>query len=153
MGIRRRRGPEPGLGQCYSRAGAIMAASEPAGSATMAASEQTTEMTPREYLAGADREWAAGNHQEAAGLLWKATKSTFIQLAEERGLEYDEYLIGLAKALEADGAVYEWYYRGNLGVAKLMRDHAEMDVLEGYQLESTFDLVRRFLVEQHGEPH
>ena len=114
--------------------------------------EPTAEMTPLEYLACADREWAAGNHQEASALIWKATKATFVGLAKERGLEYDEELIELAKALEADGAVYQWYYRGSLGVGKLMRDHAEMDVLEGFQLESTFDLARQFLVEQHGEP-
>ena len=118
----------------------------------MTTPEPATEMTALEYLACADREWAAGNHQEAAALIWKATKATFVGLAKERGLVYDDELIELAKALEADGAVYPWYYRGNLGVGKLMRDHAEMDVLEGYQLESTFELARQFLVEQHGQP-
>ena len=109
-------------------------------------------MTPLEYLAGADKEWADGNHLEAAGLLWKATKSTFIELAAERRLDYDEYLIDLAKALEAAGSVSEGYYRDNLVVGKLMRAHAEMDVLEGYELESTYKLARQFIVEQHSEP-
>ena len=118
----------------------------------MTTPEPATEMTPLEYLACADREWAAGNHQEAAGLLWKATKATFVGLAEERGLEHDEELIDLAKGLEAGGTVYKGYFRLSLGVAKLMRDHADMDVLEDYERETTYDLVRGFLVEQHGEP-
>ena len=117
-----------------------------------ASTEPGKNMTPLEYLACADREWEAGNHQEAAGLLWEGTKATFVALAEKRGLEYDEYMIDLAKALEAEGSVHKWYYRGSLGVGKLMRDHAEMDMLEGYQLESTFDLARKFLVEQNGQP-
>ena len=120
----------------------------------MTTPEPATELTALEYLAGADREWAAGNHQEASALIWKATKATFVGLAEERGLEdlVDEELIKLAKALETDGAVYHGYYRLSLGVGKLLRDHAEMDVLEGYEQESTFDLARQFLVERHGEP-
>ncbi len=109
----------------------------------------TPEPTPLEYLAAADKEWATGHHQQAAALLWKATKSTFIALAQERGLEYDEYLIDLAKALEKDGAVCEGYYRVRLGGGKLMRDHAELDVLEGFRLESAYYLARQFIVEQH----
>ena len=61
----------------------------------MTTPEPATEMTALEYLACADREWAAGNHQEAAALIWKATKATFVGLAKERGLEWDERLIGL----------------------------------------------------------
>ena len=117
----------------------------------MTTPEPATEMTALEYLACADREWAAGNHQEAAALIWKATKATFVGLAKERGLEWDERLIGLAKTLEADGSVPEGYYRDNLNVAKLMKTHAEMDVLEGYEIESTYQLARQFLVERHGE--
>ena len=116
-----------------------------------APAEPSTKLTALEYLAGADREWAAGNHQEASALIWKATKATFVRLAEERGLEYDERLIDLAKALESDGSVPEGYYRDNLNVAKLMRTHAEMDVLEDYEIESTFQLARQFLVERHGK--
>ena len=116
----------------------------------MTISELSAELTPLEYLAAADKEWAAGYHQQAAALLWKATKSTFIGLAQERGLEYDEYLIDLAKALEGEGPVYEGYYRDCLIVGKLMRDHAELDVMEGRELESSYRLARKFIVEQHG---
>ncbi len=118
----------------------------------MATLEPTTEMTPLEYMAQADQEWAAGNHQEAAALLWKATKATFIKLAEEQGLEYDEYLVDLAKALDAGGSKYADYYRLSLGVAKLIRDHSEMDVLEGYELESAYKLSRQFVEEQFVDP-
>ena len=113
----------------------------------MATPEPATELTPLEYMACADAEMAAGNHLQAASLLWKATKSTFIQLAQERGLDYDEYLIDLAKALEADSAVPKGYYRSNLGAAKLLRDHAEMDVLESCELEDAYAGARQFILE------
>ena len=108
-------------------------------------------LTPLQYLACADREWATGHHRQAAALLWKATKSTFIALAHERGLDYDDLFIDLAKALEADGSVRKGYYRDRLGVAKLMRDHAELDVLEGISLESAYCVAREFIVELHGD--
>ena len=117
----------------------------------MAASEPTTELTPLEYLAHADREWADGNHQEAAALLWKATKSTFIHLAEEHGLEVDEYMIGLAKALESGSAVSEGYYRGNLITGKLLRDHASLELLESCELEDAYSGARDFVIKQIGE--
>ena len=110
-----------------------------------APAEPTAEMTPLQYLACADREWATGHHQQAAALLWKATKSTFIALAQERGLDYDELFIDLAKALEADGSVRKGYYRNRLGAAKLMRDHAELDVLEGIRLENAYCVAREFV--------
>lgn len=115
----------------------------------MTVSESFAELTPLEYLAAADKEWATGHHQEAAALLWKATKSTFIGLARERGLEYDEGLIDLAKALEKDGSVGAGYYRDCLIGGKLMRDHAELDVLEGFRLENSYRLARKFIVERH----
>ena len=117
----------------------------------MTTPEPATEMTPLEYLACADKEWVAGNDQEAAGLIWKATRATFIGLAGKKGLDYEENFVKLAKALEADKSVSEGYYRGNLTVGTLMRDHAEMDVLEGYELESTYRLAQKFLAEQHGD--
>ena len=58
----------------------------------------------------------------------------------------------VAKALEKEGAVHEGYYRGNLGASKLMRDHAAMDVLEGYELQDADEGARQFVVECHGEP-
>ena len=113
--------------------------------------EPPAELTPLEYLAAADKEWATGHHQQAAALLWKATKSTFIDLAQKRGLDYDEHLIDLAKALEKDGSVHQGYYRDCLIVGKLMRDHADLDVLEGRELESSYRLARKFIVEQRND--
>lgn len=115
----------------------------------MPTTEPPAELTPLEYLAAADKEWATGHHQQAAALLWKATKSTFIDLAQQRGLDYDEHFIDLAKALEKDDSVHPGYYRDRLGVGKLMRDHANLDVLEGFRLESAYSLARKFIVEQH----
>ena len=115
--------------------------------------EPTKGMTPSEYVDLADRELAAGNHRHAAGLLWKATEAIFINLAKERGIDHsDPDLIDVAKALEADGSVPRFHYRSRLVCGKLMRDHAEMDVLEDYELESAFHVARQFIVEHHGEP-
>ena len=109
--------------------------------------------TPLEYMDLADRELAAGNHRHAAALLWKATEAIFIDLAKERGIGHsDPDLIDVAKALEADGSVPKLHYRSRLVCGKLMRDHAEMDVLEDYELESAFQVARQFIVEHHGEP-
>ena len=113
--------------------------------------EPTAEMTPLQYLARADKEWATGQHQQAAALLWKATKSTFIALAEARGLDYDELFIDLAKALEAEGQVAKFYYRGGLVTGELLRDHAEMAALHGGELESAFQDARDFVLACHGE--
>ena len=114
----------------------------------MPATEPPAELTPLEYLAAADKEWATGHHQQAAALLWKATKSTFIDLAQQHGLDYDEHFIDLAKALEKDGSVHQGYYRDRLGVGKLMRDHADLNVLDGFRLESAYFLARQFIAEQ-----
>lgn len=108
-------------------------------------------MTPQEYLARADQEWDKGNHREAAGLLWKATKATFVELALAHGLEYDDYLIDLAKALEENGVMPKGYFRSNLGAAKLLRDHAVLEVLEEYELKDAYEGAREFILELHSE--
>ena len=117
----------------------------------MTVSASSAELTPLEYLAAADKEWATGHHQEAAALLWKATKSTFIGLARERGLEYDEGLIDLAKALEGEGKVAKFYYRGVLVTGELLRDHSEMDALSGCELESAVADAREFVLGRYGK--
>ena len=112
--------------------------------------ESDTKMTPLEYMRRADKELAAGNGREAAGLLWKATEVTFIKLAQSRGLDYSD-LIAVAKALEADKSIPQRYYRANLVASGLLQDHAELDVLEGYQLEDAYDGARKFILECQGE--
>ena len=107
------------------------------------------EMTPLEYVAASKRERAAGNHIKAAGLMWQATQATFAQLAEAHGLNLESWdevaLIELAKALEADGSVPKWRYRGGLAPGSLLKDHAEMDVLESYQLDLAYETAEQFI--------
>ena len=115
----------------------------------MASSDFATELTALEYLELADHEMAAGNHQTASGLLWKAVILTFIKLADKRGLDYEEDLIDLAKSLEADGSVYEGYFRSNLSAGKLLRDHAELNALCACEAEGAYETMRQFILEQH----
>ena len=114
----------------------------------MAMQEPATEMTPLAYLERADKEMAAGNHQLASGLLWRAVSLTFVELAGQRGLDYEEDLIDLAKSLEADGSVNEGYYRSNLSAGKLLRDHAELDALCACEAEGAYETMRQFVLEQ-----
>ena len=115
------------------------------------ATEPALELTPLEYATRADSAMAAGNHRAAAGLLWQAIQATFIGLAEERGLPYEDDLIALAKTLEADGSVHKRYYSSSLGAGKLMRDHAELDALDPCIAKVAYADIRKFVVEQHGE--
>lgn len=111
----------------------------------------TTKMTALDYTHAAHKQLAHGNEREAAGLLWKAAEATFLDLGRERGIECDggDGLIELAKALEADGSVSKWYYRGSLGEASLLKAHADMDVLEKWQLMDTYKDTLDFILEAH----
>ena len=121
----------------------------------MAMPESDTKMTPLEYMRRADKELAAGNDREAAGLLWKATKATIIELAQARGLECNNLdnsdFIDLAQALEGDESTPGHYYRGKIAAGSLLNAHAEMDALEDYELESAYKVARKFIVQYHGE--
>ena len=108
---------------------------------------QTTEMTALDYTHAAHKQLAAGNEREAAGLLWKAAEATFIDLGRERGIEHDGDLIKLAKALEADGSVRKWYYRGTLGGVSLLRAHAEFEALEQWELMDAYKDTLDFILE------
>ena len=107
------------------------------------------EMTPLEYVDASKREQAAGNHIKAAALMWQATQATFAALADARGVELksldEDDLIMLARALEADGAVPKWRYRGGLSPGSLLKDHAEMEVLESYQLDLAYETAEQFI--------
>lgn len=107
------------------------------------------EMTPLEYVDASKREQAAGNHVKAAGLMWQATQATFAALAKSNGLQCKGLdfngLLEIAKALEADGSVPKWRYRGGLAPGSLLRDHADMDVLENYQLELAYETAEQFI--------
>ena len=95
-----------------------------------------TEKTALEYLAAADHERAAGNHHQAAALMWQATQATFAALADAHGVKYqsldEDALIDVAKALEKGASEQKraWRYSGGLISCALLKDHAELDVLE-----------------------
>ena len=109
------------------------------------------EMTPLEYVDASKREQAAGNHIKAAALMWQATQATFAALADAHGVELksldEDDLIMLARALEADGSVPKWRYRSGLSPGALLKDHAEMEVLESYQLDLAYETAEQFIRE------
>ncbi len=111
------------------------------------------DMTPLGYVDASKREQAAGNHVKAAvkaaALMWQATQATFAALAEAHGVGLksldEEELIKLARTLEADGSVPKWRYRGGLSPGSLLKDHAEMEVLESYQLDLAYETAEQFI--------
>ena len=109
------------------------------------------EMTALDYTHAAHKQLAHGNERKAAGLLWKAVETTYIDLGRKRGFECDDddSLIELAKALETDGSVSKWYYRSNLGSASLLRDHAKHDVLESWYFLEVYKDTLDFVFEVH----
>jgi len=112
-------------------------------------------LTPSEFLELADNEMKAGNSRRAAELLWKATRGTLLNLAQKRGLvcgdEGDDSLIALASAMEKNGSASEYYYRGKVAAGSLLRDHADFDALEDYELESAYKSARQFVVDWNSE--
>ncbi len=109
------------------------------------------EMTPLEYVAASKREREVGDHRKAAALMWQATQATFANLAEAHGVEYngldDLDLFAIADALEADPTVNKRYYGSAIAPGSLLKDHAEMDVLEDYQLELAYETAEQFIRE------
>ena len=119
--------------------------------------ESGENLAPLDYLSRADEEMAAGNGREAAGLLWKATRATLVGLGRERGLERpgndEDALIELAGAMEKFGSIPDYYYLGKVAAGSLLKEHAGSGALEDYELESAYQVARRFVVECNGEPH
>ncbi|MCY3690870.1 MAG: hypothetical protein OXI54_03785 [Chloroflexota bacterium] len=109
------------------------------------------EMTPLEYVDASKREQAAGNHIKAAALMWQATQATFAALAAAHGVKYsgldDVDLFAIADALEAGGVVRKRYYRSGIAPGSLLKDHANMEVLEDYQLELAYETAEQFIRE------
>ena len=109
-----------------------------------------TKMTALEYThAAAHKQLAAGNERKAAGLLWKAVEATFLDLGRQRGIECDGNLTALVKALDAKGAVRRSYYSVRLGGMSTLRDHAEHDVLEKWDLMALYEDTLDFIIEIH----
>ena len=105
--------------------------------------------TALEYVDASKREQAAGNHVKAAALMWQATQATFAALADAHGVKYsgldDVDLFTIADALEASGGVRKRYYRSGIAPGSLLKDHANMEVLEDYQLELAYETAERFI--------
>ena len=108
-------------------------------------------MTPLEYLELADSKYSAGEHLEASLLMWKATEAVFVELEDSRELQYTEDYISLAKALEKDTSVARLPYRDSMITGKVLRAHAQMDVLETCELELTYELAREFILRNCGD--
>ena len=104
-----------------------------------------------EYVDASKREQAAGNHIKASALMWQATQATFAALAEAHGVGYkgldDLDLFAIADALEAGGAVRKHHYRSGIAPGSLLKDHANMEVLEDYQLELAYETAEFFIRE------
>ena len=107
----------------------------------MATTEKS--VTPLETLADAEREFAAGNYRESSRILWEVTEATFNMLARAHGLDPSNH-IAVATALDEK---YDLglYYRGKLSTGKSLRDHAEMDLLEDYELEWPHESQPQFI--------
>ena len=121
----------------------------------MATPEPATGMTPLEYMALADKALSEGNNQEAAGFMWKATESTYIGLAKERGLDYSD-LFAVAQTLEEEKTAPKRHFTVSLIISESLRDHAVTDEmlgyeLEDYQLEGAYQVTRSFVMEQNSE--
>ncbi len=108
-------------------------------------------MTPSEYLVLADKKFAAGDYRKASRLMWKATEAVFVDLADSHGLDYTEDFISLAKTLERNSSAAKFDYRGSLTTGKVLRDHAEMDVLESIEVEFAYELAREFILWSCGD--
>ena len=100
-------------------------------------------MTTLESLEVAQREFDAGNYIESSRILWQATQATYDMLAKAHGLDPADH-IAVAKALDKKYNT-RYHFRGYLISGKLLRDHAEMDVLEYYELDSPHEDLPPFI--------
>lgn len=100
-------------------------------------------MTTLESLDVAQREFDAGNYIESSRILWQATRATYRMLAKAHGLDPSN-LSAVARALDKK---YNTRYRylGYLISGRLLRDHAEMDVLEYHELDSPHEDLPPFI--------
>ena len=101
------------------------------------------ELTTLESLEVAQREFDAGNYIESSRILWQATQATYDMLAKAHGLDPTDH-IAVAKALDKKYNT-RYHFRGYLISGKLLRDHAEMDVLEYYELDSPHEDLPPFI--------
>lgn len=102
----------------------------------------------------AGREYAAGNHRESSRILWEATRATFELMASTRGMNTSD-LLEITNALDEEHNRKDVHrkrsYSGKLMSAGLLRDHAEMGVLEDYQMELPHKYLPAFIRRQMRE--
>ena len=115
----------------------------------MTTTEKT--VTPLKSLDVAEREFESGNHREASRILWNATEATFDMLAEAHGLDPSNH-IAVAAALDEKYAL-GLYYRGKLSTGKSLRDHADLEVWEDYELEWPRESIPMFIRECYRRFH
>ena len=102
--------------------------------------------TAREYLAAGEAAFAKGDRSAGSRLLERAVASTFRDLAAKHGLDPDESLSAIARALDAK-AGGGWYYLGHEGVGIGMKHNADLDFKGPEDLKMAIGLIRKFVNE------
>ena len=99
--------------------------------------------TTLKSLEAAQREFDAGNYIESSRILWQATRATYRMMAKAHGLDPSD-LSTTAKALDKKYNT-RYHYLGYLNSGELLGDHAQMDVLEFYDLEDPHEDLPPFI--------
>ena len=102
-----------------------------------------TKITTLESLEVAQREFDAGNYRKSSRILWQATRATYEMMARAHGLDPSNHS-ATARALDKKYNTRH-HYLGYLVSGGLLRDHAEMDVLEYYDLVSPHEDIPIFI--------
>ena len=105
----------------------------------------TPELAPLEYLAAAEHALADHRPLEGSHLLWQAVAASFARLGKIHHLDSSD-LSALARALDRKEG-RNCYYLAGLGVGIDLMHNAEIDHMEDYELEYTYDAIRPFIVE------
>ena len=116
----------------------------------MTTPEFTKGTSPLEYLERADREMAAGNGQEAAGLMWQAIEATIVGQAKDKGIAEAD-LRKMALALDSGAPEEKRWYMDSIVTGVTLWEHAKAELMEEYELELAYELSREFVVGYYGE--
>ena len=111
-----------------------------------------TEMHPLKALEVAERQYAAGNYVESSRILWKATEATYVMMAKAHGLhtrDLNQIAAALDRKYGGNDRRSKRYYSGYLTTCGLMQDHAEMEALEGYELDWPSRRLMNFIRESY----
>ena len=102
--------------------------------------------TPREYLAAGEAAFENGDRAAGSRLLEQAVASTFRGLAAKHGLDPDESLSAIARALDAK-AGGGWYYLGHQGYGVSMKHNADLDYMDPEHLKMVIGGIHHFVNE------